>query len=425
MNIKKILLLLCVFMLLFCVSASAKTLELTLWDTQVNVLDKGVVTTSTVEAPLFTEKDRTMVPVRIIAENFGCKVGWIEEEEAVTITTEEKEIKLWLGKNTALIDGGYVTLDVAPMETEGRTFVPVRFISETLGYNVTYVALTEQVIICDNPDIMTVNGTKINYAVYEFVMAMNSSGFKYSDEEYKFLSDSAFVTLEDLYTNSTVARKLGITYTNGIKDSYFMQMNNILASNKALKNSSLKGSFVLYLEECMYSEALSNMLTKEITPTDDDIKEKYNKDYYAAKYIYIPQSEKTGKNQLEVIYNNLIKKPDSFDTVMMDKSKDEFFYDYPNGYVYTDGDHEEIFINTLKGLEIGEISKVITIENDGYYILRRLALPELDEEFTSMVFDSLYNQNYDAVIKKYFSNLPQVQKHITPDDALKLFGGKQ
>ncbi len=421
MNIKKIILLMCIFTLLFAVSANAKTLELTLWDTSVNVLEDGTVTSSQVEAPLFTENDRTMVPVRIIAENFGCNVTWDEAEEAVGIITEEKEIKLRLNKNVALVDEKEVTLDVAPIETGGRTFVPVRFISETLGYNVTYVAPTEQVIICDNPDIMTVNGAKVPYAVYEFVMAMNSAGYKYTDEEYSFLSGAAFSSLEDLYLNSTVAKASGVNYTKEISDRYFKQMDEILAKSTALKNASLKASFVLYVEECMYSEALNNKVTAEITPTEEDILQKYNSDYFCAKYIFMPASDKTAKNQLEVVYNTLVKDPSRFDTLMMDKSKDDLLLDYPLGYIYTEGDHEEIFINTLKNLEVNEISKVIEIENDGFYIIKKLPLIELNEEFKSIISDNIYSSNYDEAVKKYFGSIPAAEKHITPEDALKLF----
>ena len=425
MNIRKILLMLSIFVLLFSVSASAKTLELTIWSTDVNVLDKGVVTKSQVEAPLFTENDRTMVPVRIIAENFGCEVTWDEAEEAVGIIKGDTKITLWLGKNVAKINDKETTLDVAPMETGGRTFVPVRFISETLGYYVNYVSITEQVLICDNPDIMTVNGNKVPYAVYEFVMAMNSAGYKYNDEEYDFLSAAAYTSLEELYSNSSVAKAQGLTITNGAKEKYLRDMNDILASNRALYNSSLKGAFVLYIEECIYSEAITNKIVAEITPTEEAIAEKYNNSYKAAKYIYMSQNTKNAKNQLQVAYNTLKQNPNSFDTVMMDKTEDEFFNDYPNGYPYTEGDHDEAFLKALGELEVGEISNVIEIEGDGFYIIKRLPLPELNEEFRELTESILFSENYEKAMESYFGNIGKAEKHISETDALKLFGGKK
>ena len=44
-------------------------------------------------------------------------------------------------------DGKEIILDVAPMIKNGRTMVPIRFISEALGYEVEWDALTREVII--------------------------------------------------------------------------------------------------------------------------------------------------------------------------------------------------------------------------------------------------------------------------------------
>ena len=47
-------------------------------------------------------------------------------------------IKLNIGKNSMMINGAYKPMDVAPFIQNERTFVPVRFVSEALGYNVEW-----------------------------------------------------------------------------------------------------------------------------------------------------------------------------------------------------------------------------------------------------------------------------------------------
>jgi hypothetical protein len=60
-------------------------------------------------------------------------------------------IVLTIGSPVATVNGGSVTLDVAPFIKDSRTFVPLRFVSEQLGANVTYTTkpdgTVDQVII--------------------------------------------------------------------------------------------------------------------------------------------------------------------------------------------------------------------------------------------------------------------------------------
>lgn len=51
---------------------------------------------------------------------------------------EEPRIILEIGSTTALVDGRPIQMDVAPFIQDGRTFLPVRFITETLGRRVDW-----------------------------------------------------------------------------------------------------------------------------------------------------------------------------------------------------------------------------------------------------------------------------------------------
>jgi hypothetical protein len=54
------------------------------------------------------------------------------------LTNCQKYMTMSIGKTTALMDGVPTTLDAAPELKENRTFVPVRVISETLGFTLTW-----------------------------------------------------------------------------------------------------------------------------------------------------------------------------------------------------------------------------------------------------------------------------------------------
>ena len=103
---------------------------------------------------------RTMVPVRKIFEVLGATIEWDGTTQTVTASTEEKTMKLQINNNIATVTTGdmteELTLDSAPVVIEGRTLVPVRFISETLGLKVGWDDATQTVIIMDTGIILEV-----------------------------------------------------------------------------------------------------------------------------------------------------------------------------------------------------------------------------------------------------------------------------
>lgn len=96
----------------------------------------------------FLQNDRTMVPVRFLSETFyDYGIEYDEGTRCVTLGGE-KQIELYIDNMAAKVTefdeakNDYVTkevtLDSAPVIREDRTFVPIRFISEVLGYKVDY-----------------------------------------------------------------------------------------------------------------------------------------------------------------------------------------------------------------------------------------------------------------------------------------------
>jgi len=79
--------------------------------------------------------NRTMVPIRFVAENLGFKVEWNKTDKTITIGDNGK-VLLKVGSTAAAIDGKPITLDSAPVIENGRTLVPLRFISESLDAEV-------------------------------------------------------------------------------------------------------------------------------------------------------------------------------------------------------------------------------------------------------------------------------------------------
>lgn len=73
---------------------------------------------------------------------------WFESWSSVDVVLPPQSCKegyLWIGRNTALIDGVEVALDVPPEIKGDRTLVPLRFMSEHMGYRVDWDPVKSQV----------------------------------------------------------------------------------------------------------------------------------------------------------------------------------------------------------------------------------------------------------------------------------------
>ncbi len=81
---------------------------------------------------------RTMVPLRAIFEAMGAEVYWDAETETIMAATEETVIIGEIGKKELYINEEVSKMDIAPVIKDGRTLVPVRFISEAFGCDVAW-----------------------------------------------------------------------------------------------------------------------------------------------------------------------------------------------------------------------------------------------------------------------------------------------
>ncbi len=84
------------------------------------------------------ENGRTLVPVRIISEKLGYNVNWDGATKTVEITGDAKTIKLNIGSSTYLDDGTEMPLDVGAKIVNSRTMVPIRLVSEAFSQKVIW-----------------------------------------------------------------------------------------------------------------------------------------------------------------------------------------------------------------------------------------------------------------------------------------------
>ena len=82
--------------------------------------------------PYIDSNNRTMVPIRAISEALGAEVGWDPAGYEVTISRDKLTVKLAIGSNTAAVNGIETTMDTEPVIRNDRTMIPVRYVGELL-----------------------------------------------------------------------------------------------------------------------------------------------------------------------------------------------------------------------------------------------------------------------------------------------------
>ncbi|OGO85357.1 MAG: hypothetical protein A2Y22_04975 [Clostridiales bacterium GWD2_32_59] len=132
------------------------------------------------------ENDRTLVPVRVIAESFKADVKWDAASKKVKILHNGKNLEIFIGSKEITEDGKKIAIDTEAKIIEERTFVPLRAIAEALGKKVYY---EDKLIIIGDTEITSADLADISDEIIKKINELPTVG----DMETlkKFLSESA------------------------------------------------------------------------------------------------------------------------------------------------------------------------------------------------------------------------------------------
>ena len=94
--------------------------------------------------------DRTLFPVRFLPTALGYNVEWNPDEYKVTISSSAQTVQLNIGSNILYINNVPTVMDTPAIINNNRTYIPLRYVAEALGFNVAFnqenqvVTLTER-----------------------------------------------------------------------------------------------------------------------------------------------------------------------------------------------------------------------------------------------------------------------------------------
>ncbi|MGN1004335.1 MAG: copper amine oxidase N-terminal domain-containing protein [Oscillospiraceae bacterium] len=157
-------------------------------DAAVNVRVNGYLVNFPDQKPIVDKNDRTLIPVRFVAEELGADVSWDGKLNAAVIEKDGLTITVPIGsKELTVTDASGKTTNVA-MDTEAvlensRTLVPIRFVAEAMGAWVSYSSSFRTVQIYD--DVLTPEEINELHSI-PFDWDFNASKLKYKNSATTF-----------------------------------------------------------------------------------------------------------------------------------------------------------------------------------------------------------------------------------------------
>lgn len=169
------------------------------------ILDANSITFS---VPPFIVNATTLVQFRPIFKQMGLEISWDEHTRTVTGRKQGVQIELQIDNPIAKVNGKSITLPMAPMLKEGNTFVPLRFISESVEAKVEWLEADRTVVIYSKKEYTT-SDAKFHFTAYGLWRNMAGQDKVESEadesvQDFASIEDTANIQLAIRYFNNTM-----------------------------------------------------------------------------------------------------------------------------------------------------------------------------------------------------------------------------
>lgn len=322
----------------------------------------GVATTMD-KAPYISSEGSTMVPLAFVAKTFGYDVVWDNTQKKITVSNYFRKMEMVVGQKVVLIDDEPFQINSpAVISQEGYVMVPVRFVSEVMGYSVYYIPEDKTITIqnidkipkTEEPETV-VNVTNIGDD--PMVLIPKIETISIWSEPYDQ------ITIGNSLALHAVVAKQKITYTGhniivqtptiygGPNVSYnttvnrFLENEAILAVNNYMKEVEAKGAKSGYL----YVEQFVDVV--------GDVVSVYTARTYKTNEMTREVSEITTHNydmgtRKEIALKDVFVSGTDYEKILLDKVKESLVGVTP---YYTDGqiDVNSLTINNFQLTKLG------------------------------------------------------------------------
>ena len=142
--------LLCMAMLLSVVSVNAAQIY---YDNEWHTYQGNIFTLKVdgkainCEVPPIVFDDYSVVPARDVFEAMGATVDWNAVNQKVTVKYDSTKVEVYINKRGVKVNGVEKQAPIPAKLINGKTMIPVRFVSEALGFDVDFDSKTDTILI--------------------------------------------------------------------------------------------------------------------------------------------------------------------------------------------------------------------------------------------------------------------------------------
>ena len=250
--------------------------------------------------------------------------------------------------------------------------------------------------------VITVDDEKITVGEIRFLMAQNvellnkqflnaeeDSGSSWDSEvdgkkQIEVIKENAVEHLVNYAVFSQMAKSEGITVSDSEVNS---RMNAVYSLDKLINYRDVygvpQGSVKsLIRKQVLYQKYISEIISFEdaYTPGDEELLKFFNDNYYKAQHILIRKNaEELASDTLSRVEEILddLNDGEDFMEMMLDNSEDTDSFRSPDGYVFTNGEINDMFYNTVVNLSENQISEILETSY-GFHIIKRVPVSEVD-----------------------------------------------
>ena len=93
----------------------------------------------------YIKEGSTMVPLRVLSEEFGCKVSFDSANKVAIVNKQDTEFRFPIGNKFVTVNGNTTKIETPAEIKDGSTMVPLRFVVEALGGNIEFDKETKSI----------------------------------------------------------------------------------------------------------------------------------------------------------------------------------------------------------------------------------------------------------------------------------------
>lgn len=162
--------------------------------------------------------NRVMVPVRFVVEHpeLGGEVFWVAGQRKVALNCKNRYIEFYIESLKAMVDGKAYYFDSAPYIYKNRTYIPLRFLVETLGAKVFWDGNKREVVINFGEGIEKENEVVFAYYYYRVFDELKQNAHLFTDVAFRWFVTNGKGDLNYEYTDN-YREILKFTHEAGIK----------------------------------------------------------------------------------------------------------------------------------------------------------------------------------------------------------------